>query len=62
MCLAIARSSTSFFSSKITKKRSNLDMIGGEILTFYLRGRDLSYLPKVGLAAAKIDVLALSVA
>jgi hypothetical protein len=62
MCLAILRSSTSFFSSKITKKRSKRDIIGGEMLTLNFRGLERSYLPKVGLAAAKIEVLALSVA
>lgn len=46
----------------MTKNKSNLDMIGGEIFTLYFKGRDLSYLPKVGLAAARIEVLALSVA
>jgi len=56
------RSSTSFFSSKITKNRSNLDMMGGEMFTLNLRGRERSYLPKVGLAAAKIEVLAFNVA
>jgi len=36
--------------------------MGGEISTLDLRGLDLSYLPKIGLAAAKIEVLALRVA
>ena len=62
MWLAMRKSSSSFFSSKITKKRSNLDMIGAEISTLYLRLLDLSYLPKRGLAAAKIEDLALRVA
>jgi hypothetical protein len=34
--LAIAASSSSFFSSKITKNRSKRDMIGAEISTFHL--------------------------
>jgi hypothetical protein len=62
ICFAIAKSSSSFFSSKMTKKRSNLDMIGGEISTFHLRDLVLSYLPLRGLAAAKIDDLAFKVA
>lgn len=37
-------------------------MIGADILMLYLRAFDLSYLPKRGFAAAKILVLALSVA
>lgn len=41
---------------------SNLDMIGGEILTLNLNDRLLSYLPYTGLAAARIDALAFSVA
>jgi len=62
MCLAIFKSSTSFFSSKITKNRSKRDIIGGEMLTLYLSDFARSYLPKTGLAAARIEVLALSVA
>ena len=49
-------------SSQITKNKSNLDMIGGEMLMLYLSAFDLSYLPKIGFAAAKILVLALRVA
>jgi len=37
-------------------------MIGAEISTLYLSGLDLSYLPKTGLAAARIEALALRVA
>ena len=37
-------------------------MIGAEMLIFCFKGLDLSYRPKRGLAAAKILVLALSVA
>jgi len=37
-------------------------MIGGEIFTLYLRDFVRSYLPLTGLAAAKIDVRAFSVA
>ena len=44
------------------KNKSNLDMIGYVILTLNLRVLDLSYLPNIGLAAAKIDVLAFNVA
>ena len=46
----------------MTKNKSNLDMIGAEISTLYLRDLDLSYLPKRGLAAAKIEDLAFKVA
>ena len=46
----------------MTKKRSNLDMIGPEMSTLYLRDLDLSYLPNRGLAAAKIEDLAFRVA
>jgi hypothetical protein len=56
------KSSSSRFSSNITKKRSNLDMIGGEMSTLKRRDFDLSYLPKMGLAAAKIEALAFKVA
>jgi hypothetical protein len=62
MCWAMLKSSSSLFSSKITKKRSNLDMIGGEMSTLCLNGLDLSYLPLIGLAAARIEALALRVA
>ena len=49
-------------SSKTTKKRSKRDMIAGDIATFALSVFDRSYLPPTGLAAARIDVRALSVA
>jgi hypothetical protein len=49
-------------SSQIIKNKSNLDMIGGEILILYLRAFDLSYLPNNGLAAANMLVLAFNVA
>lgn len=62
MWWAIWKSSSSRFSSKITKNRSNLDMIGGEMSTLNLRFFDLSYLPLIGFAAAKIEALALRVA
>lgn len=62
MWLAMRKSSSSLFSSKMTKKRSNLDMMGAEISTLYLRDLDLSYLPKRGLAAARIEDLAFRVA
>ncbi len=44
------------------KKRSNLDMIGGEMSTLYLSDLPALYLPNRGLAAARIEVLALRVA
>lgn len=44
------------------KNKSNLDIMGEDILTLNLRDFDLSYLPNIGLAAAKIDVLAFNVA
>lgn len=56
------KSSSSLFSSNIKKKRSNLDIIGEEMFTLYLRDLVLSYLPRIGLAAARIDDLAFSVA
>ncbi len=49
-------------SSHITKNKSNLDIIGAESAMFPFNGFDLSYLPKIGLAAAKILVLAFKVA
>lgn len=49
-------------SSQIIKNKSNLDMIGGEMLMLYLRAFDLSYRPNNGLAAASILVLAFNVA
>jgi hypothetical protein len=58
----MAKSSSSFFSSKMTKNRSNLDIMGGEISTFHLKDLVLSYLPLNGFAAAKIDDLAFNVA
>ena len=44
------------------KNRSNLDMIGDDIFTLNLSDLDRSYLPNIGFAAAKIDVLAFNVA
>ena len=49
-------------SSHMTKNKSNLDMMGGEMLMLYLRAFDLSYLPKRGFAAASMLVLAFRVA
>jgi len=46
----------------MTKNISNLDMIGGEISTLNLSDLVLSYLPKIGLAAAKTLALAFRVA
>jgi hypothetical protein len=40
------------------KNKSKRDIIGGEILIFLRKDCDLSYRPKIGLAAAKILVLA----
>ena len=62
ICLAMLKSSLSFFSSKMTKKRSKRDIIGAEMSTLYRRDLVRSYLPLLGLAAAKIEVRALSVA
>jgi len=53
---------SSLFSSKITKKRSKRDMIGGEMSTLKRSDFERSYLPNTGLAAARIEDLALSVA
>jgi hypothetical protein len=58
MCVSLIVSG----SSQITKNRSNLDIIGADKLMLCLRAFDLSYLPNIGLAAAKIDVLAFNVA
>jgi hypothetical protein len=55
-------SSSSFFSSKITKNRSKRDMIGAEMSMLNLSVLLLSYLPNFGLAAARIEDRALSVA
>ena len=44
------------------KNKSNLDIIGADILTLNLSDLDLSYLPNIGFAAAKMDVLAFKVA
>ena len=49
-------------SSKTTKNRSNLDIIGALILRLNLRDFALSYLPNKGLAAARIEHLAFNVA
>ena len=46
----------------MTKKRSKRDMIGGEMSTLYRNDLVLSYLPLTGLAAARIEVRAFSVA
>ena len=53
---------TSLHSSTSMKKRSNLDMIGADMAMFCLSALLLSYRPPIGLAAARIDVLAFSVA
>ena len=52
----------SLHSSKITKNKSNLDIIGALISRLNLRLLDLSYRPNSGLAAAKILALAFNVA
>ncbi len=44
------------------KYKSKRDIIGGEIFMFFLKDCDLSYRPKIGLAAAKILVRACKVA
>ena len=44
------------------KYKSNLDIMGGEILMFFLNDCDLSYLPNIGFAAARILVRACNVA
>jgi hypothetical protein len=46
----------------MTKNKSNLDIIGALIFKLYFKLFDLSYLPNTGLAAAKMLVLAFSVA
>lgn len=53
---------TSLHSSTRIKKRSNLDMMGAVNVIFCFRDFVLSYLPPIGLAAAKMDVLAFKVA
>lgn len=53
---------TSLHSSTKIKNRSKRDMIGAESWMFCFKGLDLSYRPPIGLAAAKIDVLAFNVA
>lgn len=62
ICWAIRKSWSSFFSSNITKKMSNLDMMGGEMSTLNLRDLVLSYRPKIGFAAANTEALAFRVA
>ena len=62
MCMAMCWSSRSFFSSNITKNKSNLDIIGADISMLYLSDLDLSYLPIIELAAAKLLALAFKVA
>lgn len=53
---------TSLHSSTRIKKRSNLDMMGAVNVIFCFRDFVLSYLPPIGFAAAKMDVLAFKVA
>jgi hypothetical protein len=64
ICLAMAKSSSSFFSSKMTKNRSNLDIMGGEISTFHLKDLVLSYLPLNGawMPALAIEIVYCSIA
>lgn len=45
-----------------TKKRSKRDIIGAESCILCLKGRDRSYRPPTGFAAAKIDARAFKVA
>lgn len=52
----------SFVSSQMIKYKSKRDMIGGEMLMFFLSDWVLSYRPKIGLAAARMLVLAWRVA
>ncbi len=61
-CCAILKSSMSFLSSNTTKNRSKRDMMGGEMSMLNLSDLLLSYLPMIGLAAARIEVLAFKVA
>ena len=60
--MAIYLSYTSLVSSKTTKNKSNLDINGADIYKLNFKLLDLSYLPKTGLAAAKIEALAFNVA
>ena len=53
---------TSLHSSTKTKKRSKRDMMGADSWMFCFSGLVLSYRPPTGLAAAKMDVRAFSVA
>lgn len=55
-------SELSLVSSHTIKNKSNLDIIGGEMLRLSFNDLDLSYRPNIGLAAAKIEVLAFNVA
>jgi hypothetical protein len=62
MWLAMDSSTLFYLSSNTRKNRSKRDMMGLEMFTLNLRDRDLSYLPMIGLAAARIEVLAIRVA
>ena len=62
MCEASAKSTNSLHSSTTTKNKSNRDMMGADMSMLYFKDLDLSYLPKRGFAAAKIEVLALRLA
>lgn len=53
---------TSLHSSTSMKKRSNLDMMGADMLTFCFRDLARLYLPSMGLAAARMEVRAFRVA
>lgn len=44
------------------KNKSKRDMMGADNMTFWAKDLDLSYRPLIGLAAARIDVLAFKVA
>ena len=62
MCRAMASSRSGLDSSTMMKNRSKRDMMGADTATLALRGLERSYRPKTGLAAARMDARALSVA
>jgi len=62
ICSARWRSTDSLHSSRITKKRSNLDMIGALMLMLARSVVLRLYRPPTGLAAARILVRAFKVA
>ena len=62
MCSAIFKSMLSSHRSTTTKNKSNLLIIGADMFRLNFNDFDLSYLPKIGFAAAKILARAFKVA